>query len=40
MRHAVAATSLFILMIGLFVLANTVFFTTPTLAAPQASGGG
>jgi hypothetical protein len=39
MRHATAAVSLFVLMISLFALANTVFFTTPALAAPQASVG-
>ncbi len=36
LRHVVAAACLFILMIGLFTLANLVFFATPTLAAPQA----
>lgn len=33
LRHVGAAASLFVLMIGLFVLANLVFFATPVVAA-------
>ncbi len=36
LRHVAAAAFLFVLMIGLFALADLVFFATPILAAPQA----
>lgn len=36
-RHIAVATLLFILMAGLFILADFVFFAPPTLAAPQVS---
>lgn len=37
LRHVFASAFLFVLMAGLFTLANTVFFATPTLAASQTS---
>lgn len=37
LRHVAAAAFLFVLMAGLFTLADLVFFAEPTLAAPQTS---